>query len=264
MYHGGKWRIAPWIISHFPRHKHYLEPCGGAASVLLQKDRSGLETYNDLDGQVVNFFRVLRSQPHELLEQVRLTPWARAEYELAWTPSPDPLENARRFFVCSWMSISNMAFDGHSGFRTVSYFGQKGTSHADSFRSLVTGDHLLKIARRLAGVQIENRDYRYIIERYDHPETLIYFDPPYVHSERTTSNNYIHEWSDADHIEAAWRLHATQSMVVISGYRSPLYRELYESRGWVRTDMKTEGNAGANRIESLWSSPRTNAAWAGG
>lgn len=85
-YYGGKWKLAPWIISHFPAHKNYVEPCGGAASVLLQKPRSPLETYNDLDGNVVNFFRVLRDRPDELIRKIRLTPWARAEYELSLQP----------------------------------------------------------------------------------------------------------------------------------------------------------------------------------
>ena len=91
-YYGGKWNLAPWIISHFPPHKNYVEPCGGAASVLLQKPRSPLETYNDLDGNVVNFFRVLRDKPEELIRQIELTPWSRDEFEICRNPSTEPLE----------------------------------------------------------------------------------------------------------------------------------------------------------------------------
>src|SRR3990167_9397763 len=104
-YYGGKWNLAPWIIGHFPPHKNYVEPCGGAASVLLQKPRSPLETYNDLDGNVENFFRILRDFSAELIRRISLTPWAREEYELSFRPTDDPIEQARRFFVQSRMSM---------------------------------------------------------------------------------------------------------------------------------------------------------------
>lgn len=102
-YYGGKFNLAPWIISHFPEHKSYVEPCGGGASVLLQKQRSELETYNDIDGNVVNFFRVLRDQPEELIKKIWLTPWARTEYEMAYQKCDDDIEKARRFYMACWM-----------------------------------------------------------------------------------------------------------------------------------------------------------------
>ncbi len=105
-YYGGKWKIASWIISFFPDHSNYVEPCGGATSVLLQKPVSPLETYNDLDCRVVNFFTVLREKPEELVALIRLTPWSRVELENSRIMAVDPLEDARRFFVSCWQSVS--------------------------------------------------------------------------------------------------------------------------------------------------------------
>jgi len=97
-YYGGKWILADWIISFFPDHINYVEPCGGAASVLLRKSLSPLETYNDINGRVVNFFKVLRDQPEALVAKIKLTPWSRTEQRLARELSEDPIEDARRFF----------------------------------------------------------------------------------------------------------------------------------------------------------------------
>lgn len=256
-YYGGKWKLAPWIISHFPPHKNYVEPCGGAASVLLQKPRSPLETYNDLDGNVVNFFRVLRDRPDELIRKIRLTPWARAEYELSKTPSIDPLENARRFFICGWMSISGMSFEMSTGFRTASYREQSFSPSCQNFSELVEGKLLDQIANRFRGVQIENNDALYVIERYDHLTSLIYFDPPYVPETRSAPNQYIVDQGNDFHVSSATLLRAVKGYVIVSGYACPLYTALYENYGWQRVDKESQTNSGGKRIESLWLSPRT-------
>ena len=103
-YHGGKFRIASWVISHFPAHECYVEPFGGGAGVLLQKTPAPFEVLNDLDGEVVNFFRVLRERPGELVRVIQLTPWSREEQRLSFEPASDPLERARRFYVRSWQT----------------------------------------------------------------------------------------------------------------------------------------------------------------
>lgn len=254
--YGGKWNLAPWIISHFPAHVNYIEPCGGAASVLLRKPRSKMETYNDLYGHVVNFFRVLRDQPDELIRIIRLTPWARTEYEAARVPSNDPVENARRFWIGCTMGISGMAYS-QSGMRmTRNEDTQSGKSPALVYA--VDGD-LATVAARLKGVQIENKSYSDIVEMYDHPSNLFYFDPPYVSKTRTSPNTYAIEWTNADHTRAAALLRVARGYVVVSGYACPLYAELYEAHGWVRVDKKAQTN-GKEKIESIWMRPRTIAA----
>lgn len=252
-YYGGKWRLAPWIISFFPEHKNYVEPCGGAASVLLQKPRSPLETYNDLDGNVVNFFRVLRDQPDELIRKIRLTPWARDEYELSLEPCEDDVERARRFWFVSTASINDMS--NRSSWRHW-YSKSKAPNGIRSVMNLEVAD-IENTALRLIGVQIDNIDMGKCIYMYDTKNTVIYMDPPYVHSTRSAKDVYAFEWSDADHIEAATLLRNCQGFVVVSGYACPLYTELYEEHGWQRFDQEAQTNSGGKRIESVWISPRT-------
>lgn len=259
-YYGGKWNLAPWIISHFPAHKNYLEPCGGAASVLLQKRPSLLETYNDLDGNVVNFFRVLRDDFDDLIRKIELTPWSKAEYLTCHEPAVSPVEKARRFWVLCWMSVQGGTHNSVLG----SHWRR--ARHADSRRGTPPPKdgtdiyHLWTIANRLKRVQIESDDWLNCVEKYDSPETLIYFDPPYVGSTRANNTRYAFEWNEGQHLEAAGVLSEAAGYVVVSGYACPLYAELYEANGWTRRDKETQTNSGGRRVESIWLSPRTWAA----
>jgi DNA adenine methylase len=116
-YHGAKWRLAKWIIGYFPDHDCYVEPYGGSAAVLLQKGRSWLEVYNDKSRQVVNFFQVLREQTDDLVRAIELTPWAKAEWELAQVDDPDPVEAARRFYIRAYMSLAGPTAQWRTGWR---------------------------------------------------------------------------------------------------------------------------------------------------
>ena len=255
MYYGGKWRLAPWIISHFPAHRSYVEPCGGVASVLLRKPISPLETFNDLDKNVVNFFRVARENPAELIRQLELTPYSRHELELASTVSDDSTENARRFFVSCWVGISSAPYDKATGFCSSSYHGQRRVSHPRSFRDGAAA--LDDVAKRFRYVQIENRPAEYVIQRYDDADALIYFDPPYVTDTRKQKKQYALEVDNQFHIDVAELLRSAAGYVIVSGYACPLCAELYEAYGWSRVDKESQTNSGGKRIESLWLSPRT-------
>jgi DNA adenine methylase len=256
-YYGGKWKLAPWIISHFPEHKNYVEPCGGAASVLLRKPRSKLETYNDLDGNVVNFFQVLRDQPDELIRKIKLTPWARAEKELSIQPSSDPVEKARRFFVSMWQGMQG----GHYAKEGNTWRVQHHCDSRGNYDLLhLQEENLIKVASRFLDMQIENQPAQDVIKRYDNTDTLIYFDPPYLKETRSHRNTYRLETDNAFHIEAAELLRNAKGYVIVSGYACPLYTELYENHGWERKDKEAQTNSGGKRIESLWLSPRTSEA----
>jgi len=252
-YYGGKWKLAPWIISHFPEHQNYVEPCGGAASVLLQKPRSPLETVNDLDGNVVNFFRVLRDQPDELIRKIRLTPWARAEYELACESCGDSAEKARRFFVASWMSMQG----GHHSKTSKTWRVTTNPIGSVPCDYMHLHSQLEDVAHRFEGVQLDNRDARDVIQRYDNDDALLYFDPPYLPETRSQGDRYRLEVDPAFHSECAELLRLCAGYVVVSGYACPLYTELYEDHGWTRVDKEAQTNSGGKRIESLWLSPRT-------
>ena len=110
-WHGGKWKLAPWIISHFPAHRVYVEPFGGAASVLLRKERAKAEIYNDLDQGVVTLFRVLQdpTSAARLLDLLQLTPFARDEFRLSNQPTEDPIERSRRMIIRAFMGFGSNA-----------------------------------------------------------------------------------------------------------------------------------------------------------
>lgn len=254
-YYGGKWRLASWIISKFPKHYHYIEPCGGAASVLLQKPVSAIETYNDLNGDVVNFFKVLRERPEELAFAVKWTPWARQEYEQAKASyEGDELERARRFWVYQTMGVcADPAKGSSSGMRLDS------TTCGCAERSGRDGvvENLFAVAKRLQKVQIESRPMNDIIMRLDGPLVLFYVDPPYVSGTRTHGKDmYGVEWSDSDHAEFIEIVQNLEGFCVISGYACELYEPL-ERAGWHREDKKALNNSGDTRTESLWLCPKT-------
>lgn len=262
-FYGGKWRIAPWVISHFPPHECYVEPFGGGASVLLRKPRSPLEVYNDLNQEVVNFFRVLREQPDELVRLLYLTPWSRVEYELSQVVDLDPLisdvERARRFYVSAWMGFGGGRARWRQGWRYQVRAGTLWKSSAEGFTEL---DHLYQVVERLRGVQLECRDAFDVIKQCDAPTTLFYLDPPYVHSSRSKwMDVYAVEMSDSDHGDLAVLARSLEGMVLVSGYPSDLYIECYEMYGWSRKETQTRTNGGgpicsADRTEALWLSPR--------
>lgn len=257
-YHGGKWRLAPWVIRHFPRHRVYVEGYGGGGSVLMRKPRSYSEVYNDLDGEVVNFFRVLRDPEtaEELARRLMLTPYARAEWRLAYEPTDDPVERARCVVARSFMGFGSDSVKANrkTGFRSNA--NRVGTTPSVDW-SRYPG-HIRSFTERLRGVMIDQRNAIDVIREHDGPETLAYVDPPYPHSTRSDVRGYTHELTDDDHVELAAVLRALKGYVVLSGYRCPLYDRLY--KGWQRVDRNVIVFRQTKRVESLWLSPRTSRA----
>ena len=258
-YHGGKWKLAPWIISHFPPHRVYVEPFGGGGSVLLRKPRSYAEVYNDLDGEIVNVFRVMRDHGDDLRRALELTPFARDEFLLSYETSDDPVEQARRTIVRSFMGFGSAAVCGQvSGFRANS--NRSGTTPAHDWRNYP--DILHATINRLRGVVIERKDAAEVMQRHDGQDTLHYVDPPYHHDTRARGDKssvkaYKHEMTDDQHIGLAVVLKTLQGAVVLSGYRCPLYDELYA--GWDRIDRSALADGARDRVESLWLSPNCRA-----
>lgn len=260
-YHGGKWRLAPWIISHFPGHRIYVEPFGGAASVLLRKPRSYAEVYNDLDGEIVNLFRVLRNpaQARELMRLVKLTPYAREEFDLSYIADGDPVEQARRTLVRSAMGHgTKTTTDSKTGFR--SYTGNnRGAIPAMDWTNVPQA--LEAIARRLGGVVIEHRPALDLIAHHDTSESLFYCDPPYLAGVRNNYGSYRHEMTEDDHRQMATALRTLRGMVIVSGYACPLYDdELFVD--WRRVERSARGDGAVKRTEVLWISPNVTPATA--
>lgn len=259
-WHGGKWRLAPWIIGHFPPHRIYVEPFGGGGSVLLRKPRCYAEVYNDLDDWVVNLFRVLRDPgaAERLRESLRLTPFSRAEFELArelaGEACADPVELARRLVVRSFMGFGSNAHNGRAtGFRANS--NRSGTTPARGWTNYP--DALPALIERLRGVIVENRDALAVMLAHDGPQTLHYVDPPYLAETRSPANKYDvkfrmyrHELDDAGHVRLLDALQELSGMVVLSGYRSGLYEAAL--RGWRRVETRAHADGARERVEVLW------------
>ena len=257
-WHGGKWRLGPWIIEHMPEHRLYVEPYGGAASVLLRKPRAYSEVYNDLDREVVGLFHVLRdpTQAARLTDLLRITPYARSEFEAAYEPCACPIETARRLVVRSFMGFGS---DGHNaavntGFRSSAT--RNGTTPAHDWRNYP--EELTALTQRLAGVVIENRPALDVMKQHDGPDTLHFCDPPYMPETRSDKSRkggepyhaYKHEMAPEDHEALLEALSRLKGMVLLSGYRNALYDDFLSD--WECIERRTLADGARERVEALW------------
>ncbi|SCM82390.1 conserved hypothetical protein [uncultured Sporomusa sp.] len=253
-YPGAKWNIAKWICAHMPPHEVYLDAYFGSGGVFFTKPPSRVETINDIDGDVVNLFQVLRKSPQELADMVRFTPYARAEFLPVigacgvLQKTGDSLENARRFLVRCWMAHGTRTSD-RSGWRH-DVQGRQGKNVARMWQGVP--DRILEYAERLRDAQIECKPALEVIKRYRYPQVLIYADPPYVLSTRR-GRMYANEMTDTDHIELLETLELHPGPVLLSGYAC----ELYDSRlqHWERRTRQTTAEKGQSRQEVLWLNP---------
>jgi len=261
-YHGGKWMLAPWICSHLPAHRTYVEPFCGAASVLMRKPRSTMEVINDRNGRLVSALRVIRDREgaRELARLLRLTPYAKAEFEAASETADDPIEDTRRLLVLAGQGHSGTGATGLGGPRRTGWRrGDRGTQSTSAQDWAGLPDHVQSWCERLCGVYIENAEALEVIERYDRLDALFYVDPPYLHSTRGKKRAYHYEMTDDEHRALAERLRCTVGAVVISGYPSDLYdRELYPD--WQRVERSVWTGRGTSACEVLWISPNARPA----
>lgn len=226
----------------------------GSAAVLLRKPPSKLEIANDLDGRVVAFFRVLRERPAELVEAIRLSPWHELEYRESLAQAVDDLEEARRLFVSSWQSVRGGPAPAPGDFR----YQKIQTRRSAAVKDVADLSHLLAAAERLRNVQFLQRDGLDVIRKLRDTGALLYCDPPYLPEVRTRKKGYRHEPTGPEwHRELAELLHEHSGPVVLAGYASRLYAELYETRYWRRVERPQRANSGAERVECLWLSPLT-------
>ena len=245
-YPGAKWGMAEEIVALMPPHRSYLEPFFGSGAVLFNKPPSAIETVNDIDGDVVNFFTVLREQPEELARRIDLTPYARDVFDDAHhNRGTDPLDRAYRFAIRSKM--------GH-GFKTYTKTGWKMDVYARERSYCVScwnamPKMIADVANRLKGVQIENRPALDIIRRFNFDNVLIYADPPYLLDTRGCKQ-YKHEMTEQDHIDLIAALLEHKGPVILSGYPSEMYdREL---KSWSRITRKSYNQNSNQRTEVLW------------
>lgn len=247
-YPGAKWNCAEWIISHFPPHQHYIEPFFGSGAVLFNKAPARHEVINDLSGDVVNLFRVIREQGDRLAALIEMTPWAREEYELSYQPCEDALERARRFVVRCWQGHGGANIVGASAWRHQGKdLNDKKQLPAQKW--LYMPSKILALVERLQGVEVENRPAVNVIERHNAPGTVIYADPPYPQSVRRP-RLYAHEMTDADHLALLDTLDAHPGPVILSGYHCALYDT--RLRHWHTREKRVQAEKGNMRTEVLW------------
>ena len=252
-YPGAKWALANTIAAHLPTHYHYIEPFFGSGAVFFTKTPSPHELINDLNGQVTNFFQVLRDNTDALLWAIETTPWSRNEYELSHQPTNNPIEAARRFATRTWQAHAS-DHSKQTGWRNR---GPKQRAQGMSMRWRKVPSQLLGLVDRLRDAEIENRPALEVIARFSTPDTLIYADPPYLLSTRTQTL-YRHEMGERDHVELLEVLNAHPGPVVLSGYSSSLYHHHLEH--WRTVTLRPpKVEKGADRTEMLWVKPCTTA-----
>jgi DNA adenine methylase len=255
-WYGGKFSHLDWLLPLLPECHHFCEPFGGSAAVLLNRPASSVETYNDLDGEVVNFFKVLREEKGKLIEAIGLTPFSREEFANAcrYDSNLSPFERARRFYVRARQVRTGLAQTATVGrWANCKNTSRNGMSGVIS-RWLGGIEDLAFIAERLLRVQIENRPAIDVIKLYDSKRTLFYCDPPYVHGTRGDSKAYRYEMTDEEHRQLAKALNSAKGLVAVSNYQCDLMDELYRAPKWRKhlSPMKTIHSTKDKRQEVLW------------
>lgn len=242
-YPGGKWTLANKIIPLFPEHTTYLEPFFGSGAVFFNKPISKVETINDLDSRVINFFTVCRDSPQELAERIYLTPMSREEHRNTRVEVQDPIENARLFLLESWQSIGGIQ-KYKTGWRSnIDKLGGK----LHEWNEI--GERVLEVAGRLKQAQIENQDAMKLLQRYDREKVFVYVDPPYLLSTRN-SKYYQTELEDDRHVEMLNILKNYKGKVMLSGYENELYNGFLPD--WNKEVFTANAESGQKRIETVW------------
>lgn len=257
-YPGSKWSTSEWIISFFPENYEkltYGEPYFGSGAVFFNKKRSVIETINDIDGNVVNLFRVIREYPDKLADLIKNTPWARQEYKDSYEQTGESIEDARRFLVRMWMAIGAKSSD-ITGFRNII----KGVNgNIPHWHNRLPG-RIIETAERLKHtdtcvVQIENQPATKLIERYNRENVLLYIDPPYLLSTRS-KRIYKHEMAEKDHLELLNLLKNHKGKIILSGYDNEIYNNILSE--WHKESINCLKEAGLQATETLWMNYQPN------
>lgn len=254
-WYGGKFSHLDFLTPLLPTDAtHFCDVFGGSAAVLLNVGPYPVETYNDIDSELVNFFQTLRNQHGKLIKAIGLTPFSREELALACQPAKDlsKVERARRFYIRARQTRTGLAQTSSEGRWAHCVLTSRAGMAGAVSRWLGSVEGLSEIAQRLQRVQVENAPAVEVIQRYDTPKTLFYLDPPYVHASRGDKSAYGFEMTDEEHCELAECLHGIHGRAVVSGYRTDLYDDLF--RDWYRVDADERrcSSVGTMRQESAW------------
>lgn len=246
---GSKWNIANKIVELMPKHNIYLEPFFGSGAVFFNKQSCNTEILNDLDGEIVNLFSMIRDNPEELARLIYFTPYSRSEYKESYDRNGSDIEKARQFLIRCNMARAGMQYYS-SGWRHA------GPVAGSTCKQRVSGDwnniprRILEAAERLKDAEIENTNALELIKKYNRKDCLIYVDPPYLLSTRRQRYYNVEMTEDHEHEDLIKVLKEHSGPVMLSGYDSDIYNSLLD--GWSRKEIKTNAEQGKERIEVIW------------
>ncbi|TLQ08814.1 DNA adenine methylase [Marinilactibacillus psychrotolerans] len=243
-YPGSKWSMASTIVNIMPEHKTYVEPFFGSGAVFFNKPKTKVETINDLDSRLINFFKVCRENPDKLIKAIQFTPHSREEYQLSYIVADDPIEDARRLMIRCWQAIGAKTSD-ITGWRSL--IESNGPDTSNEWANI--WKRIEEVAIRLKGVQIEHQDAVKLLERYSRKDVLTYVDPPYL-LETRSKRHYKHEFTNEDHENLLNCLLLFKGKVILSGYESSMYNSYLKD--WHKVYINSNAEAGASRTEVLW------------
>lgn len=254
-YPGSKWNLAKDIVSMMPDHHSYLEPYFGSGAVLFTKPKSPIETINDIDDEVVNLFKVIRTSPGDLAQAIYYTPYAETEYEQAYELAENmtPVERARRFMIRAMQS------HGFSAYRKVGWKidvqGREKSYALQHWNEI--SDIIYQASERLKQVQIANTEAIDLIKRFNYENVFIYLDPPYMLEARSSKRaQYKHEMKEEDHIRLLETIADSKAKIMISGYQTDLYDEVLKD--WNRFVFNATAEMGVQRKEIIWTNYEKN------
>ena len=258
-WHGGKFYLAKEIIKRFPPHVHYVEPYAGGMAVLFAKPAEWIEGHsevaNDLNGELVNFWHVLKTWPDALIRRLDCTPFSESEFRNATTYREQltPIGNAANFFVRYRQSRQGLGKDFATLSRTRTRRGMN--EQVSSWLTAVEG--LPEAHDRLKRVVILNRPALDVIRQQDGPNTFFYLDPPYLHETRVTTGDYEHEMAETQHFDLLKLLNQIEGKFLLSGYPSPMYANAAADNGWHCDEIQIDNKASSKKskdtkVECLW------------
>lgn len=252
-YLGSKFSILPWLLPLLPRTKSWVEVFGGSMVVTINREPMQIETYNDINGALVNFFRVLRDKGDELITKLYLTPHSRQEYEESWfSPDDTDVEQARKFFVRMRQSVlATGSQNQKKGWLSATRETRCKISEATN-KYLKSVDGLHQIIERLKMIQIENRSYDFILTSYDTPDTLFYLDPPYDVEKRSGGSDYQFDFAEEDHYKLHELLLQVKAKAAISGYDSDFMKSLYKDFYYIPGPVRKNNRSKRTVRECLW------------
>lgn len=243
-----------YLYTNFPRDfTHLVDLFAGSMAVSLNYPGRIIKTANEINGDITNFFEVLRDHEPELTRLLLLTPCSELEYNNSWEPSGDKIERARRFYVRIRQSFFGLgAQRKNNGWHCAkSHVNARGGETVSRWNNAI--EKLHEVAEVIRGnFQITNLDYKDCIDRLDFPNAFFYADPPYPLECRASSNDYKYEFSDDKHRELSDRLHSIKGKAMISSYDCPLMRELYGDWNMIKFPVKKNNIRSSEVQEVIW------------